>query len=154
MRLAGIRSMDGANTFLTDYMATHNARFAVPPASPHDAHRRWPGSEQELARICAIHHERTLSKDLVISFQRQRYIVQTHGQLCYGLRGQRVSVVVYPDQRVEVLHGKKVLPVKVFDPAQDVPVAVDEKTLNARVDQAVSRRINPARNRPAPNHPW
>jgi len=126
--------MDEANTFLRDDVAVHNARFAVVPDQPHDAHRRWYGTAQELARICAIHHERVLSKDVVISFRRQRSIVQPHGSPCYRLRGQRVSVEVYSEQRVEVLHGKKVLPVKVFDPAQDVPVAVDEKTLTARVE--------------------
>jgi len=154
MRLAGIGHMDHANAFLERYIPAHNARFAVPPTEPHNAHRPWRGGEQTLARICAIHHERRLSKDLVLSFQRQRYIVQTHGQPCYALRGQRVTVVVYPDRRVEVLHGQRILEVKVFDPEQDVSVAVDEKTLNARVDQALSRRSPATSWRPAPNHPW
>jgi len=154
MRLAGINDMEQANVFLIDYVPRHNTRFAVTPNQAHDAHRPWQGSEQDLARICAIHHERTLSKDLVLSFQRQRYIVQTHGEPRYALRKQRVTVVVYPDHRVEVLRGQEVLEVKVFDPAQDVPAPVDEKTLNARVDQAVERRGRPAPHRPSPDHPW
>jgi len=41
---------------------------------------------------------------------------------------------------------------KIFDPAQVVPEAVDEKTLNAQVDQAMQRFHSPRR--PAAAHPW
>jgi len=154
MRLADINNMAHANAFLADYVPVHNTRFAVMPNQAHDAHRPWQGGEQDLACICAIHHERTLSKDLVLSFQRQRHIVQPHGEPRYALRKQRVTVVVYPDHRVEVLRGQEVLEVKAFDPQQEVCAAVDEKTLNARVDQAVLWRSRPASHRPSPDHPW
>ena len=53
----------------------------------------------------------------MLSFNRQRDILQTGGQSRYALRGESVTVVVYPDQRIELLHGEEVMPSKVFDPA-------------------------------------
>lgn len=107
-----------------------------------------------LARICAIHHRRKLSKDLVLSFNRQRYILQTGGQPRYALRGESVTVVLYPDQRIELLHGEERLPFKTFDPAQAPTHPVDDKTLNARVDDLLKARSKSEKSRPAPNHPW
>lgn len=117
LRLAGISDITAANAFLGDYLARHNARFAVTPADDTDAHLLYEGDTAHLARICAIHHRRKLSKDLALSFNRQRYILQTGGQPRYALRGESVTVVVYPDRRIELLHGEEVLPFKVFDPA-------------------------------------
>jgi transposase len=154
LRLAGIADMEAANAFLPDYLARHNARFAVAPQDPQDAHLPYTGSREALSRICALHHRRQLSKDLVLSFQQSRYVVQTGGQPRYALRKQTVTVVVYPDRPIELLHGKEVLPYKVFDPERDVPQAVDDKTLDARVDAILKARPPRPKSRPAPNHPW
>jgi transposase len=154
MRLAGICSIEAANAWLPGYLCEHNARFAVAPQQEEDAHQPFAGSPDELARICAICHRRKLSKDLVISFHRQRYIVQTGGAPRYALRGQFIDVVTYSDGRIELWHGQQKLPFKVFDPAQSVPEPVDDKTLNARVDALVKARHWSEKSRPAPNHPW
>jgi hypothetical protein len=66
MRLAGISDIETANAWLPEYLAQHNARFAVAPQEADDAHLPFAGSSEELARLCA--HRRRLSKDLVISF--------------------------------------------------------------------------------------
>jgi hypothetical protein len=112
----------------------------------------FAGDAAELARICALHHRRRLSKDLVLSFNRQRYIVQTGGAPRYGLRGQLVDGVSYADGRIELWHGLEKLPFQVFDPAQCVPEPVDDKSLNARLDELV--KVRKAKTyRPAPDHP-
>lgn len=154
LRLAGVCDMAAANAFLEDYLATHNARFAVAPADDTDAHAPYDDNAEQLARICAIHHRRKLSKDLVLSFNRQRYILQTGGQPRYALRGATVTVVVYPDQRIELLHGEEILPFKVFDTASAPMPPVDDKTLNTRVDEVLKTRRWSEKSRPAPNHPW
>jgi hypothetical protein len=46
----------------------------------------------------------------VLSFKRQRYLLQTGGRSRYALRGQTVTGVEYPDGRVELLYGEEVLP--------------------------------------------
>jgi hypothetical protein len=120
MRLAGIADMESANAALPACLEAHNARFAVVPAKAHDAHRPCARSPQELARVCAPHEHRKLSKDLVLSFQRQRYIIQTGGTPRYSLRGATVTVVAYAGGRIELLWGDEILPFKVFDPLQHV----------------------------------
>jgi transposase len=154
MRLAGISDIETANAWLPEYSAQHNARFAVKAQDTENAHLPFAGSSEELARLCAIHHRRRLSKDLVISFRRRRYIVQTGGAPRYALRGQQIDVITYRDGRIELMHGKERLPFKVFDPAQDVPAPVDDKSLTARVDALVKARRWSDKSRPAPHHPW
>jgi hypothetical protein len=61
MRLANISSMEQANAWLASYPDGHNARFAQAPRESTDMHRRWSQSAHELARICALHHQRQLS---------------------------------------------------------------------------------------------
>ena len=154
MRLAGLADIDAAHAWLPGYLAEHNARFAVAPFDPEDAHRPYEGTATELARICVIHHPRTLSKDLVVSLRRQRYIVQTHGAPRYALRGRKVDAVVHADGRVELIAGREVLPYQVLDPARDVPSPVDDKTLNARVDDILGKQHRKKAWHPGPDHPW
>ncbi len=154
MRLAGINDMDAANEFLPAFLEQHNARFAVPPEDPEDAHSPYTGDATTLARICAVHHKRKLSKDLVLSFEGQRYILQTGGQPRYALRGETVTVVRYPDGRIEIVRGEEILPFKVFDASRPASEPVDERALNARVDALVKQRRSPEKSRPAPDHPW
>lgn len=98
--------------------------------------QRWAGEVTGLARSRTLHHCRKLSKDLVLSFDRQRSILQTGGQPRHALRGETVTVVTYPDHRVELLRGEDVLPFKALDPARTVTAPVRASTT------------------PAANHPW
>ena len=154
MRLVGISDMEAANAFLQSWMPEHNARFAVSPADSQDAHVPCPLNEASLARTCAIHHRRKLSKDLVLSFRRQRYIIQTGGTPRYTLRGQAVTVVEYSSGPIELLHNTEILPVKQFDEKQQVTAAVDDKTLNARVEEVLERRQQTLQWKPPAHHPW
>lgn len=154
LRLANIADMESANAMLPAYLDAHNERFAVAPIDTHDAHRPCALSAQVLARLCAHHDSRKLSKDLVLSFQRQRYIIQTGGTPRYSLRGATVTVVSYADGRIELLRGDEILPFKVFDPLQHVLPAADDKTLNARVDEVLAQQRQVKKYHPAPDHPW
>lgn len=154
MRLAGISSMEAANAFLATYLPGHNERFAVAPAEEQDAHIPCPLDDTALARACAVQHHRKLSKDLVVSFNRQRYIVQTEGTPRYALRGQAIIVVEFPDNRIELLHHSEVLPFRVFDEAKPACPAVDDKTLNPRMDEVLTQRRQSTIQKPLPNHPW
>ncbi len=154
MRLAGIDNIESANAFLPGYLTWHNERFGVIPADAQDAHAPCPVGTETLRRICALQHHRKLSKDLVVSFKRQRYIVQTGGAPRYALHGQTVTVVEYPDRRIELMHAQESLPFEVFDEAQPVNHAVDDKTLNPRVDEALEQRRHRMQPKPPSSHPW
>lgn len=153
MRLAGINDLAGANAFLPAYLEQHNRRFAVPPAEDADAHQPYPGDLDSLVRTCALWHTRTLSKDLVLSFNKQRYIVQTGGAPRYALRQTKVTVVSYADGRIELWSGAELLPFKRFDDPQCDRPPVDDKTLNPRIDEILLRRWS-NKSCPAPDHPW
>jgi len=151
LRLAGVSTLEEANAFLPAYLARHNVRFTVLAAESENAHLPYDDDATTLARICAHHEQRILSKDLVLSFHRQRYIIQTGSRIRYDLRRQAVTVVSYPGGRIELLHGNELLPFRVFDAKQAVLPAVDDKTLNARVDEILCARTPW---KPATNHPW
>ena len=154
MRLRSITDIESANAFLVTYLPAHNSRFARSPREPEDAHLPWRGTVEELARLCAVHHERTLSKNLVLSFRAQRYIVLVDEQRPrYALRQRKVIVCEHLDGRIELLCGAEPLPYRVFDEKRDRLPPADEKTLNERVDQALIRRAA-APCKPAKNHPW
>ncbi len=56
MRLRGIGDLASGNAFLPAFMADFNARFAVAPACPEDAHRPVLHDAGELALIFSEHH--------------------------------------------------------------------------------------------------
>ena len=154
LRLGGIRDIAAANARLSGHLAEHHTRFADAPENPEDAHTPYAGDAPTRTRLCATHRRRKLPKDLVLSFNRQRYLVQTGGAPRYALRGSTVGVVLYPDGRIGLLHGQAVLPYKVFNPVQMVPTPVDDKTLNTGVDDILKAHHWSEKSHLAPHHPW
>lgn len=71
LRLAGISDIPTANRFLrTRYLPTHNARFAIEPANPTDAHRPLLPT-QDLAAILSIQTTRTVDRDFTLRLQNR-----------------------------------------------------------------------------------
>lgn len=70
LRLARVATIDAANAFLhTHYLAEHNARFAVAPASPVDYHRardrrHWPD-----AAVFCLESSRKVGADHVVQYE-------------------------------------------------------------------------------------
>jgi hypothetical protein len=73
LRLAGISTMEKANPFLRDiYFPTHNARFAVAPASPINVHRPLL-KVHRLHEILSLRSLRVLANDFTLRFQQRRF---------------------------------------------------------------------------------
>lgn len=71
LRLAGISTIPEANRFLgRGYIPGHNARFAVEPANPTNAHRPLLPT-QDLEAICSIQTTRTIDRDFTVRLQNQ-----------------------------------------------------------------------------------
>jgi hypothetical protein len=71
LRLAGISTMEAGNVFLrSTYIDDHNARFALEPASPANAHRPLL-SEHRLDQILSLRTERSLFNDYTLRFQNR-----------------------------------------------------------------------------------
>jgi hypothetical protein len=80
LRRLGIADASAANAFLeTTYLPEHNARFAVPAASPEDFHRRTP-TRVALDRTFQLEESRVLSNDWVIRYDARTFQVlrQSH----------------------------------------------------------------------------
>src|SRR2546422_961452 len=71
LRLARIRDLDGANAFLSDYIARHNRRFAHPAAEAPTAFRSIPPS-LDLDTICCFKYLRTVENDNTVSLGPHR----------------------------------------------------------------------------------
>ena len=79
LRLAGISTIEAANRFLKDvYIPDHNARCAVEPANPTNAHRPLLPSHR-LEEILSIRTERVVANDFTLRYQNQFFQI-TEGQ--------------------------------------------------------------------------
>jgi transposase len=140
LRLARISTIEAANAWLPPYLAQHNARFGRVPASAQDAHRAYAGETPALARICAHHYQRRLSKALTCQFMGKLLVVSTRPeQPRYALRAQPVKVIEHLTGELELLWGDEALPFKTFERHQHLSATrvADDKLLNARVDAVV-----------------
>lgn len=137
MRLQCIDSVEQANSFLQEYVSEHNRRFAVQARQPQDMHRPWVGTTQALADICSLHHQRQLSAQGACKFE---------GSILQLLPGQQhapkaramVDIAQHGDGTLHLSYRGHSLAFRSFTAYEHLPVAqaVDNKTLNARVDKA------------------
>ncbi len=137
LRLARISTIEAANAWLPQYLAQHNARFGRASADAANAHRAYVGNNEELARICAHHYERRLSKTLTCQFMGRLLVVITlPEQPRYALRAQPVKVIEHLSGELELLWGAEALPFKTFERHQHLSATrvADDKLLNGRVD--------------------
>ena len=65
LRLAGISSIEAANAWLPDFIASHNARFGREPANAKDLHRKLTAVD-DLDEILAWREERTVTQNLTL----------------------------------------------------------------------------------------
>ncbi len=96
MRLAGIKTGDGANEFLEWYLPKHNRKFSISPAKKGNLHRKSPG-KKELKKILCIKTKRHLRKDAVIEHNKKFYQVK-------GIPSRRVKTVMVEDRLDGSMH--------------------------------------------------
>jgi hypothetical protein len=70
LRLAGICDMESANKFLETYIPKHNAKFAVAPASPANAHRALLRTHKLDAILCSKLN-RTVANDYTLRYRNK-----------------------------------------------------------------------------------
>lgn len=99
MRLAGVSSIEEANRFLREgnFIADHNAKFAVPAAQKGDAH--MPANYYDLESIFCVKEERVLANDYTITFNKQ--IFQLKRSLSIRPK-DRIRVSVYLDGAIKL----------------------------------------------------
>ena len=152
LRLRGINDMESANTYLPEFMADFNPRFAVAPSSEEDAHRPLLHSPRELDLLLSEQEERTLSKNLTVQYRNVAYQIRHDGP-GYRLRGAKVTVCGLANGEVVLLREGRELPYTTYRKGERPPPVEDEKTLNERVDAALAKQSSKP-SKPAPDHPW
>lgn len=145
MRLVGISSIEEAEAFFPQFIASYNAKFAVPPRVAEDAHRKLEQDKDALEETLARHEERVLTKALTFSCGGVRYAVNTKGP-GLAMRGARITLLHLADCSMRARWKDRELSFTAYG-RSGVPVAVeDEKTLDARLDAIIASlpRIAPA----------
>ena len=101
MRLAGISSIEAANKFVQDgdFIANHNAKFAVPPAQKGNTHRSI--EDYDLYKIFCIREERVITNDFTIGYKGK--IIQLVEQQPTIIRPKnRVVVREHLDRKITI----------------------------------------------------
>jgi hypothetical protein len=131
MRLAGIASIEAANTWLPGFIADHNDRFGRDPANSKNLHRPLCAAD-DLDEILAWREERTVTQNLTLHYDRMMLILEPT-PLARSLVRKKVEVVNYPDGRFAVQFDGTSLPYRLFDKIQTVEpgTIVDNKRLSA-----------------------
>ncbi len=137
-----IRTHQEANQFLQEeYLADHNARFALEPAEPQDYHRRAP-REQELEQVFCLETERSISNDWVVRYESRYFQLERSSD--YPPRQARVTVCEWEDGRIEIRYQNKARTHREIEaPRRKEPTI-----------RLVDRAPRPSHWKPPANHPW
>lgn len=146
MRLRGISHLTAGNTYLPEFIADFNQRFAVEPRSSVNAHRPLTAKD-DLAHNLTWQETRTLSKNLTLQFQKIVYQILTP-RPTYALRNAQVTVCMNAQAEVTILYNGKPLPYSLYHQQAKQAQVVSTKQL----DQALHEQRMPPK--PAPDHPW
>ena len=107
LRLAGITTMEAANAFLQHtWILFHNRTWTVAPASEGTAFVPYQGDQ--LDRIFAAQHERTVANDNCIEFQNRRFQIPP-APWRYTFAKCRVKVYEHLDGTLSIGYGPHTL---------------------------------------------
>ena len=102
LRLAGARTLVGANRVLKGFLPGYNRRFTVPPREQAAVWRKSPPAQQ-LDRLLCLKESRVVGRDHTVSFDG--LVLQlTSARKYFSLARQRVEVLQLRDGSVEIQH--------------------------------------------------
>ena len=107
LRLAGVTTMEAANTFLREhFIPEHNARFRSPAEETGSAFVPWAGAR--LADILCIQEERTVSNDNSVRYKNKTLQIPQDKHRYHYVKAS-VRVHEYPDGHLAIFHGPRCL---------------------------------------------
>lgn len=107
LRLAGIKTMEGSNELLEDFLKDYNRRFTVPPREKGEMFRKRP-SVYQLNRTLCLKETRTVNKDHTISFEG--LILQIPPSKKFrSIACRRVEVLQLKDASIEIEFQKQIV---------------------------------------------
>jgi len=151
MRLSGIKTLEEANEFLTDYLPKFNRRFRVCPANDTDVHVRLP-KYFNLDKYLCIKTERTVRNDNTI----------THNGGLYQIVDKSFTTATpgFVPRREDVVKANKVIMEEKLNSSLHIMGKgtslryreIAEKPV--KIEQAIDLRRFHRPPKPAENHPW
>lgn len=125
MRVAGVRTIEQANEYLTkDYLAWWERELTVEAANPDDAHRPLDKSHNLAASLSHV-EMRQVRNDYTLRWDGKLYQIENQA-VTAGLRGANVRVEQRLDGSLAVRYGERYLPVEECasaDPAKGAKAA-------------------------------
>jgi transposase len=118
LRLRGISTVADANAYAPCFVADYNARFAKPPRSTFDAHRPLR-SDENLACALTWREARRVTKTLTVQYDRVLYLLEDTDEN-RALIHRDIEVWEYPDGRMELRDGERVLVCRQYDRLTEV----------------------------------
>jgi transposase len=152
MRLRGINDMASANAFLPEFIKDYNGRFAVQSRSEINVHRPLNLTKQELDLLFSFQHERTLSKNLELSYNNVIYQVKT-ATTGYRLRHAKVMVCENLEGNIALVYQGKMLTYNCYKKAARAVPVIGAKELLPTIDNLVKKAQTKVY-KPATDHPW
>jgi len=161
LRLAGISDLDAANVFVDRYVEDFNRRFAREPRLDKDLHRPLR-PQDDLETSFTWRADRKVSKNLTLQYSRVLFILEPD-EITRALPGKLVTVMEFPDGRLEIRHQGRPLPYRTFDYVRrvDQGAITDNKRLSealelcrqmqADLPPVRRKRLSPSR-RTMPSH--
>lgn len=111
MRVAGVRTLEQANAYLTnDYLVWWERELTVEAANPDDAHRRLEKSHNLAASLSHV-ETRQVRPDYTLRWNGKLYQV-SRAAVTTGLRGANVRVEQRMDGTLAVRYGDRYLPIE------------------------------------------
>jgi len=161
LRLRGISTLAEANRFLEEeYTPMCNRRFAVPPASSVDAHRRLTG--YDLRAILSHQEERVVANDYTVQYEGQKWQIEQQS-FGGGLRRSKVLVERRLDGSLKLrwrgryLKVHRIVPkIAVTPPTASRRAGTDSRAAAASGlrPPASAARLPHQEWKPSPDHPW
>jgi len=143
MKLADISTMEQANAFLPGFIARYNAQFTVEPA---DLNPAWVELEPDfdLDYHFSMQETRTVKDDHTLSFEGKTLQIKAATR-SRSLAGQKVSVRVNPEGKINLYDGKRRLDYRIITETQPKPKPHHTSKANPDnkpVDPAAAARKN------------
>ena len=151
LRLQNVSDIKSGNAFLPTFIRDYNRRFAKPPSSPIDLHRKRNMTPKVLRDILSHQHERIISKNLEVHYQNKIYQIQSKTP-SYTMR--KAKVVVHDDRgKISLIYKGKRLSYKVFDKGNQSTQIASSKQLNQILEKKRRDKLR-VNTKPRKDHPW
>jgi len=134
LRLAGINDMEAANAFVPAFIEAFNRRFGRAARLEKDLHRPL-GPQDDLDSSFTWKVDRKLSQALTLQYNRIQFLVEPN-DATRAAAGKMVTVMDFPDGRLEIHHKGLSLPYRTFDHIRrvDQGAIVENKRLSEALE--------------------